>query len=57
MEEGPVELERGRVVRVVAWEVHLGFEVAAVVKGVRVDDDESDVPVEDVIIVELQRGQ
>ncbi len=56
MEEGAIELERGRVVRVVAWEVHLGFEVAAVIKGVRVDDDESDVPVEDVVVVELQRG-
>ena len=54
MIEGPVKLERGRVVRVVAWEVHLGFEVAAVIEGIGVDDDESDVPVEDVIIVELQ---
>ena len=54
MVESPAELEGGRVVGVVLGEVHFGFEVAAVVEGVRVDDDESDVPVEDVIVVELQ---
>ena len=54
MVESPVELEGGRGVGVVLGEVHLGFEVATVVERVGVDDDESDVPVEDVIIVELQ---
>lgn len=53
MEEGPVELERGRGVRVVVGEVHLGFEVATVVEGIRVDNDEGNIPVEDVIIVQL----
>ena len=56
MEEGAVELERGRSVWVILGEIHLGFEVATVVEGIRVDDDEGDVPVEDVIIVELQCG-
>ena len=56
MVEGPAELEGGRRVGVVLGEVHLGFEVATVVEGVGVDDDESDVPVEDVIVVELQEG-
>lgn len=53
VEEGAVELEGGRGVRVVLREVHLGFEVAAVVEGVRVDDNEGDVPVEDVVFIEL----
>lgn len=56
MEKGSAELERGGGVRVIVGEIHLGFEVAAVIQGIGVDDDESDVPVEDVIIVELQRG-
>lgn len=56
VEEGPVELEGGRGVWVVGGEVHLGFEVAAVVERVGVYDDESDVPIEDVIVVELDRG-
>ena len=55
MEEGPVELEGRRGVGVVLGEVHLGFEISAVIEGVRVDDDESNVPVEDVIVVELSR--
>ena len=53
MEEGSVELEGGRGVGVVLGEVHLGFEISAVVEGIGVDDDESNVPVEDVIVVEL----
>ena len=53
MEEGPVELERGRVVGVVWREGHLGFEVAAVIEGIGVNDNEGDIPVKDVIIVEL----
>lgn len=53
VEEGAVELEGGRGVGVVLREVHLGFEVATVVERVWVDDDEGDVPVEDVIFVEL----
>lgn len=56
MEKGPVELEGGRGVRVVGWKVHLGFEVATVIERIRVDDDEGDIPVEDIIIVELQKG-
>lgn len=55
MEEGAVELEGGRGVGVVVGEVHLGFEVAAVVERIGVDDDEGDVPVEDVVVVELER--
>lgn len=54
MVESLAELEGGRGVGVVLGEVHLGFEVATVVEGIGVDDDESDVPVEDVIVVELQ---
>lgn len=53
MEEGPIELEGRRGIRVVVGEAHLGFEVATVVEGIRVDDDEGDVPVEDVIIMKL----
>lgn len=56
VEEGAVELEGGRGVGVVLGEVHLGFEVATVVERVGVDDDEGDVPIEDVVLVELQRG-
>ena len=53
MEEGPVELERGWCVGVVLGESHFGFEVAAVIEGIGIDDDEGNVPVEDIIIVEL----
>ena len=53
MEEGPVELEGGRGVGVVLGEGHFGFEVAAVIERIGIDDDEGNVPVEDVIIVEL----
>lgn len=56
VEEGAVELEGGRGVGVVLGEVHPGFEVATVVERVGVDDDEGDVPIEDVVLVELQRG-
>ena len=54
MVESPAELEGGRGVGIVVGEVHLGFEVATVVEGIGIDDDESDVPVEDVIAVKLQ---
>ena len=57
MEERPVELEGRRGVGVVLGEVHLGFEVSAVVQGIGVDDDESNVPVEDIIVVKLPRDQ
>ncbi len=57
MEEGAVELEGGRGVGVVWGEVHFGFEVAAVIEGIGVDDDEGDVPVENVVLVELRKGQ
>lgn len=53
MEEGGVELERGGVVGVIVREIHLGFEVATIIERIRIDDDETDVPVENVIIVEL----
>ncbi len=43
--EGAGELEFGRGVGVVGGEFHVGEEVAAVVEGVRVDDDEGDGPV------------
>lgn len=55
MEEGPVKLERGRGVGIIVGEVHLGFQVATVIERIRVDDDESDVPVEDIIVAELER--
>lgn len=51
VEEGAVELERGRGVGVVVGEIHLGFEIAAVIEGIRIDDYECDVPVEYIIIV------
>ena len=53
MKEGSVELERGRGVGIVLGESHFGFEVAAVIERIGVDDDEGNVPVEDVIMVEL----
>lgn len=53
MEEGAVELEGGRGIGVVLREIHLGLEIATIVEGIRVDDDEGDVPVEDVVLVEL----
>lgn len=53
MEEGALELEGGRGVGVVLREVHLGFEVATIVERIGVNDDEGDVPVEDVVLVEL----
>ena len=56
MEEGPVELEGWRGVGVVLGKIHLGFEVATVIERVGVDDDKGDVPIENVVLVELQRG-
>ena len=56
VEKRAVELERGRGVGVIEGKGHLGSEVAAVVERIGVDDYEGDVPVVDVIIVELQRG-
>lgn len=53
MEEGALELEGGRGVGVVLGEVHLGFEVATIVERIGVNDDEGDVPVEDIVLVEL----
>lgn len=51
------ELEFGRGIRVVGGELHVGEEVAAVVPGVGVDDDEGDLPVEDVVVFQLGCGQ
>jgi len=50
--------KRGRVItwraiRIVLREVHLGLEVAAIVGGLRVDWNQSDVPFKDVLIDEL----
>lgn len=53
VEEGAQELEGGWRVGVVAWKCHFGFEVAAVVEGVWVEDDERDVPFEDGLVDEL----
>lgn len=55
--EGSGELEGGRRVWVVGGEGHFGFEVAAVVEGVWVDDYEGDGPGEDVVVDELEMGQ
>ena len=57
MEESAVELERGRGVRVIVGEVHLGFEITTIIERIGVDDDESNVPIKDIIIIELQRCQ
>lgn len=57
MEESPVELERGRGVGVIVGEVHLGFEITTIIERIGVDDDESNVPIKDIIVIELQRCQ
>ena len=49
-----VELERGRRVWVVVWEGHDGFEVAAIVEGVGVQDHESYRPSLDGLIDKLK---
>ena len=51
--EGVVELEGWGLVGVVGGEGHAGFEVAAVVEGVGVDDNKGDVPEEHVFVVKL----
>lgn len=38
-------------IRVVRGEGHRGFEIAAVVQGIGVDDDQGNIPVKDVVIV------
>ena len=40
--------------RVVARERHLSLEVAAIVHGLFVHDDEGDTPLEDILVDELQ---
>ena len=50
VEERAQELEGGWVVGIVAGEGHFGFEVAAVVEGVRVEYYERDVPFEDGLV-------
>jgi len=47
-----IQLTRRRV-RIVTWEGHLCFEVAAVVERVRVDDHQRDVPRSDFVILKL----
>ena len=54
MVDGTDELEGWRGVGVIGGEGHFGFEVAAVVEGVGVDDYQGDVPFEDVVVVELE---
>lgn len=47
-----------RLVGVVFWEAHLGFEVSSIVQGVWVDDDQGDGPVVEVfLIAELRTSQ
>lgn len=41
--------------RIVAGKCHLGLEVATVVHGLLVEDDEGDAPFEDVLVDELRR--
>ena len=43
-----------RCIRVILWEVHLGLKISAVVERVRVEDDESNVPIKDIIVMELK---
>lgn len=43
-----------RAVRVVLWKCHLGLEESTIVNRVRVDDDEGDMPGEDVLVNELE---
>ena len=42
----------GRV-RVLLWKRHLSLEIPSIVERVWIDDDESDIPVEDVVVVKL----
>lgn len=48
------ELTRRRV-RIIAWKGHLGFEVAAIVERIRVENHQCDVPGGDSVILELPR--
>ena len=54
--EGAGELEGGRGVGVVAGEGHGGEKVAGVVEGVGVEDYETDLPGEYVVVFELKDG-
>ena len=55
--EGAGELEGGWGVGVVGGEGHGGEEVAAVVEGVGVEDYKTDLPGEDVVVLELEGGR
>ena len=46
-----------RRVRVVLGEGHVRFEIATVIKRVRVDDHESDVPRQNVVLCKLDSGK
>ncbi len=48
-----IRISTWRAERVVLWKGHLRFEVATVVEGVGVCNDESDDPFRDVIVKEL----
>ena len=48
------ELELRWRVRVIGWKFHASEKVTAVVEGIRVDDDEGDFPVENIVFLQLQ---
>ena len=56
MPERALEPEVWGLVGVVFGEFHRGFEVAAVVEGVRVEDNKGDTPFEDVVMDEGDVG-
>ena len=41
--------------RIVPWKRHLGLEIAAIVHGVRVEDDDGYTPLEDIFVDQLDR--
>jgi hypothetical protein len=47
-----IQLTR-RLVRVFFGEGHLCFEIAAIVEGVRVDDDQGEIPLVHVLFIQL----
>lgn len=53
VEQGTEEAEGGGRVRVVVREAHFGEEVASMVEGGRVEDDQSNGPLEDVVVNQL----
>ena len=43
-----------RRVRVLLWKRHLSLEIPSIVERVWIDNDESDMPVKDVVVVKLE---